>query len=178
MDISIWGPSLWELMHCIAYNYNLTTMTDLKKKHYVIFFNTVGYLIPCAHCREHYIHYVRKHPIEKAVTSYDKICNWVNNLHNSVNSKFNKKIYSLEESRNRYINNGLQINHNIIFNFIENAVNLNRVEYFKRVFISLYQIFPCNECREKLIRMNKTNNLYTTNNIKKWYKNINIQNYK
>ena len=178
MDISIWGPSLWELMHSIAYNYGLTTMTDLKKKNYVIFFNTVGYLIPCSHCKEHYLYYIRKHPIEKVVNSYDKICNWVNDLHNSVSSKLNKKTYSLEESRNRYINNGIQINHNIIFNFIGNAVKSNSVGYFKTVFNSLYQIFPCKECRKKLNRMNRTNNLNTTNNLKKWYKNINIQNYK
>jgi uncharacterized protein YbaR (Trm112 family) len=181
MDITIWGPGLWELIHTVTYNYSTTTMTETKKKQYINFFTKLGDILPCPHCKEHYVSYLNKYPIQNNINSYDSITKWVNNLHNIVNSKLKKKVYTLNESKAKYFsNNVLLINHHIIYNFLDNTIttiNSNNIESFKTFFNSLFHIFPCEPCRLKLNIINRTNKLHliNENGAKKWYSNINIK---
>ena len=181
MNIKLWGPGLWELIHTITYNYGIITLDQKKIKQYIIFFTEMAHIIPCIYCREHYIGYLNKYPIKNYINSYDSIINWVNNLHNRINSKLNKTVYSLKTSKEKYLNNNiLIINHQIISNFFDHTIktiNSNNINSFKNFFNSLYHIYPCEYCRLKLNLNNRTNKLNLTDkdNIKKWYSNIKIK---
>lgn len=182
MDIKVWGPGLWELIHTIAYGYNNNPVTARKKNQYVLFFKSLRTLIPCNKCRYHYNIYLTKNSINKAVQSHNRIITWVNNLHNYVNRSLKKKIYTLVESRRKYYNNNLLlINHNKICNFIDGSlktVNVGTLNAFKQFFNSLYHIYPCEICRLKFNTRDRKIRLHSTNilTIKKWYSNMNIRN--
>ena len=181
MNISKWGPGLWELIHSITYNYGFIQMTDIKKKQYIYFFISIAYLLPCDGCKKLYIQYIKKNPIKQHIHSYDSLMNWTNKLHNSVNSRLNKKVFSLDESKRNYIdNNSVKINHTKIYyiiNLLIKNCNYNNIKYFKIFFNSLNHIFPCEKCRTKLNLFHRTNNIQSLNmnNIFQWSANLNIK---
>jgi hypothetical protein len=182
MDISIWGPSLWELLHSVAFGYNLTPVTSMKKKQYILFFSSIEHLIPCYKCKTHYKYYLNSNSILHAVNSYNGIIKWVNNLHNTVNAKIGKKKQTLETSKIKYVNkNGsLNVIYDKIYIFIDNAVQNTTHIDFKNIKIflnSLYHIFPSEKCRLQLNIFDRTNRLNKINirNIKKWYSKLNIR---
>lgn len=182
MDIKIWGPSLWELLHAVAFGYNLTPITSTKKKQYILFYSSIGPLIPCDKCKIHYNSYLNSNSIANAVNSYTGIITWVNNLHNGINAKIGRKQQLLAVSKKRYVNQNGSINftHSKIYIFIDNAVKTitpYNFNYFKTFFNALYHIFPCERCRLKLNVLDRTNRLSISNinTIKKWYSKVNIK---
>ena len=99
MNIEVWGPGLWEIIHTSSFRYKSIKITPIIKKQYIIFYTSLQELIPCDKCKEHYTDYLQKYPIKNYINSYNKIITWVNNFHNSVNSKIGKKVYSLTDSK-------------------------------------------------------------------------------
>lgn len=173
MDIKLWGPSLWELLHTISFSYNNYPLSPIKKKHYILFFDSLRVLIPCHHCRYHYSMYLRKRPIGKYVNSRASMVKWVNDLHNQINKKLRKKVYTQEESRKRYYSssNSLIINHNRLQPFIRNCIYNPNFSVCKRFMNSLLYIYPCEKCRINLNKRNSTYKIGLTNikTIRKWH---------
>ena len=82
-----WGPSAWHFLHAIAFKYpeqpSPTERAAAKK-----FFESLGHLLPCKSCNEHYLEFLKGHPV--AVGSRKALARWVHRLHNRVNSKNGK----------------------------------------------------------------------------------------
>lgn len=160
MNINVWGPGLWELIHTVAFNYNKSKIPEnVKKVKYINLFTSLGNLIPCNKCKLHYISFLKKNPIQNYASSYSGIIKWTNNLHNNVNIKLKKKVFSLQSSKNKFMpGNKLNISHQKIYNFINNSVNLvnsSNKESFKIFMNSILYLFPCETCRKKIVYVNK-----------------------
>jgi hypothetical protein len=174
MNINLWGPSLWELIHTISFNYSLD-----KKKEYKLFFEIIKYLIPCEKCKNHYIIYLKYKPIERFLDNKNNLILWVNKLHNDINKKLNKKIYNLKNSKKKYYdpNNILIIDNKKIFVFISYLI-LNNNDFIKLNFFLklILKIYPDKIIKNKLIKYNIKNNIDTIKNdkLKKWYNSLKI----
>lgn len=178
MDINKWGPALWELIHTTAYNYRFIKIDDNMKKHYINFFNMMSVLIPCPNCQGHYRQYLAQNPIKVAVNSYDQLINWVNNLHNNVNSRNNKNKFSLDDSRNKYISDDrLNIDYGKLYDAMDalfSSINSYNFETYRVLINSLRHIYPCEKSRRKLNDYcNKNFIIY--NNYRVWYSKLNIR---
>ena len=84
----IWGPSLWIGLHCITFGYPINP-TDEQKENYKIFFEKVGDVLPCKHCRESYKIFIKEQDtdINNALDSRDSLTKWLYDIHNKVNEK-------------------------------------------------------------------------------------------
>ena len=119
MQPEIWGPSAWTFLHTITINYPNNPNYEIKMKYKELFEN-LQHTIPCEKCAIHYKENLNKYPLEAALESKELLVKWLIDIHNEVNKKNNKKIYSYEEVNKIYkgmydINiNGNKINWNTI----------------------------------------------------------------
>ena len=96
MDLTVWGPKLWFVIHTFALNYpNNPTYED--KRVMEEFFNNLKYTIPCDKCRIHYRQRLERNPIINYLDNKESIFRYTINLHNQVNKSLGKRIYSYEE---------------------------------------------------------------------------------
>ena len=117
MNSSHWGPHSWYFLHFVSFHYPLKP-SNQDKQNYFNFFNSLKHVLPCNKCKEHY----KENSIElkNNLNSKDDLVKWLIDLHNEVNKKNNKKIWSYSDVYNKYqnlYNNSNTIN-NIIILFI------------------------------------------------------------
>jgi len=99
MNKNIWGPSGWLFMHSISFQYPENPKEE-DKNNYRVFFESLKNTIPCPKCREHYSENLKQNPIQ--LNSRDELIQWVIDIHNAVNEKNSKKIYSRQEVEKLY----------------------------------------------------------------------------
>lgn len=169
MRINIWGPLLWELIHTISLSFTLQ-----NKGHYITFFNSIVNIIPCNRCKQHYKEYLKRNSIQNATSSYKNIVEWVNKLHNRINKQNNKKVYTFQETKNKFFNNdNIIINNKGIFTFISYIVTKTPNNDFKIFIKSLFHIYPDIIIRNKLKNHNQHKNIDKIISYM-WYKTLNI----
>jgi mitochondrial FAD-linked sulfhydryl oxidase len=100
MNKNIWGPSGWLFMHSISFQYP-ENPNEEDKNNYRVFFESLKNTIPCPKCREHYSENLKQNPIQ--LNSRDELIQWVIDIHNEVNEKNSKKIYSRQEVEKLYL---------------------------------------------------------------------------
>ena len=100
MNKNIWGPSGWLFMHSISFQYPENPKEE-DKNNYRVFFESLKNTIPCPKCREHYSENLKQNPIQ--LNSRDELIQWVIDIHNAVNEKNSKKIYSRQEVEKLYL---------------------------------------------------------------------------
>lgn len=97
----VWGPTIWNLMHTLAYiaDTHVTNKTVLRCS-VVRFFRRMR--LPCAMCQRHYARYITRHPLpppRKAFATTTRgrsprvllpLSRWVYRLHNNVNRRLGK----------------------------------------------------------------------------------------
>ena len=103
MEPEIWGPGAWTFLHTITLNYPNNPSEDDKQNHKDFFHNLKNF-IPCPNCKEHYNINLQKYPIDVNLESKEKLVKWLINIHNEVNIKNNKKVYSYDEVIKLYDN--------------------------------------------------------------------------
>ena len=91
-----WGPHAWKFIHIVALAYPVKpTLED--KQNYKRFYTTIGDIIPCAHCREHYKENLIKNPItDDILMNRKKLLNWTIDIHNEVNKLTGKNTYDYD----------------------------------------------------------------------------------
>jgi hypothetical protein len=88
----IWGPPMWESLHCIAFGYPLKPTSE-QKKNYKDFFTNLMNVLPCKFCRDSYKDFVTKDDEpETLLRDCDMenrytLTKWLYRLHNRVNKK-------------------------------------------------------------------------------------------
>lgn len=103
MDSKIWGPHAWFFLHSITFYYP-DHPNPRDKKTFYNFFQTVGDILPCTICKNHYKENLIKYPIENHLDSRDSLVNWLIDIHNSVNKKLNKPLYNNIDIIDKYNN--------------------------------------------------------------------------
>ena len=92
----VWGPGAWTFLHSITLNYPDNPNENQKFYHKQLFEN-LRYTLPCEKCAKHYGENLKKYPLDPALESKTKLKNWLIDIHNEVNKKNGKRVYSYEE---------------------------------------------------------------------------------
>ena len=99
METNVWGPSAWKFLHTITFQYP-ENPTDIEKRKYYVFFNSLKDVLPCPNCREHYSEHFNKIPIQ--MESRKELIEWLIDIHNEVNQKNGKRVLQYEEVYKKY----------------------------------------------------------------------------
>ena len=99
MDPNVWGPGAWTFLHSVTLSYPKKP-NYLDKQRYSQFFHNLQFVLPCPNCQEHYQSNVRNNPIK--LGSRDELVAWLVDIHNQVNRKNGKKMWSLNEFYKKY----------------------------------------------------------------------------
>ena len=116
LNSDIWGNGAWVFLHSITLTYpNNPTVND--KKTYKSFFETLGYLLPCNQCSNHYNDYLESNPInEQVLENKESLTKWLYNLHNNVNHLLNKRKIDFSEFIDKYYDMYSKNNSNVNLN--------------------------------------------------------------
>ena len=112
---NIWGPPAWTFLHTITFNYPDNPTTE-DKQNYFTFFNSLKHVLPCDKCKKHYTENSRD--LKDNLNSKDDLVKWLIDIHNDVNIKNDKSVWSYADVYNKYqdmYNNSNTINNIIIF---------------------------------------------------------------
>jgi hypothetical protein len=86
----IWGPAVWESLHCIAFGYPIEP-TDEQRQNYKEFFTNLMNVLPCKFCRDSYKDFITKeqNTILKDcdMDNRESLTRWLYKIHNRVNLK-------------------------------------------------------------------------------------------
>ena len=132
----VWGPGAWTFLHTITINYPDNPNEDHKFYHKQLFEN-LRYTIPCEKCANHYSENLKKYPLDPALESKTTLTKWLIDIHNEVNKKNGKRIYSYEEVEKIYKdmysmknNNNIIVNNEINWNIILIIIVIILIGYF------------------------------------------------
>ena len=89
-DPRIWGGPAWILLHCVSFSYP-TRPSNIDKKKYKTFFQSLQNVLPCKKCQEHYKEYLKKNPIDNHLQSQRALAKYVIDLHNHINTNYKKR---------------------------------------------------------------------------------------
>jgi hypothetical protein len=98
---NIWGPPAWTFLHTVSFNYP-DNPTDQDKQNYFNFFNSLKHVLPCDKCKKHYTE--NSTDLKNNLNTKDNLVKWLINIHNDVNKKNGKKVWSYSEVYNKYQN--------------------------------------------------------------------------
>lgn len=90
MQTSKWGPSAWNYLHTLTFNYP-ENPTNENKKYYYELFNNLQFTLPCKYCRESYSIFFKYININDYLNDRMGITYWLYTIHNIINLKLNKK---------------------------------------------------------------------------------------
>lgn len=96
MEPKNWGKFGWGFVHNVALGYPNNEISYMEKDQYRIFFEVIGYVLPCNDCRKHYKEMVKDNP--PVLVDRNSIFKWTVDIHNIVNKRLNKKIITLTEA--------------------------------------------------------------------------------
>jgi hypothetical protein len=179
MNVNIWGPALWDILHGFSSIVNENNFT-----HFINIIYELNYLLPCIHCQKSYIEYYNE-PFQPPTYFSSKIyfMKYVYDLHNKVNEKLDTQKGRQSINPDFYvilkrlaINNALeepfQINNLWKFLFtlaLKYDTESNQEEYLKH-FIRF--ISSCSNFLNGFLDNKISNNLDKLKNL--IYKNANV----
>ena len=151
LEPKLWGPLMWYLLHIVSYTY------QLKLSHYYPrFFQAISDILPCPHCQTHYDNHLEKYP--PPLENQTALTEWVVDIHNRVNLFRKTPIYTPEDAEDLYkVNEKYPVNHTYI---VQLFLIIKDSEITTWDLLGLLEllvpIFPCEECRQFLIKYSKT----------------------
>lgn len=95
MSKDVVGHNLWRVMHAFSFAYPETPST-LDQYWARQFYESIGYMFPCAYCRQHYLQ-MFYHTIPFAAQSRTQLSQWVVAIHNAVNQRLGKPTITYEQ---------------------------------------------------------------------------------
>jgi hypothetical protein len=91
----IWGPSVWHFLHTMSFNFPVHPTED-DKTAYMNFMISLGHVLPCRICREHYRDNLRVAEFSRGCfTNRHTLSRFVYKLHNIVNTAHTGKPLSI-----------------------------------------------------------------------------------
>ena len=98
VNIAEWGRHGWGFLHAVAFTAP-EQLTPEQSAEYRAFFRSVGRVLPCAVCREHY----QAFGDCPAFRTRRDVAAYVGALHNDVNQRLGKPLVSLSCGTSRYL---------------------------------------------------------------------------
>ena len=103
--IQYWGPSAWNLMHTVSFNYPESPTAD-ERKEVFDFLHATAKLLPCLRCRRDWTGYLAQQLASddsSHLDSRDALSRFLVDGHNRVNQKLGKPLMNYETVRALYI---------------------------------------------------------------------------
>lgn len=85
LNASCWGSILWTTLEIVVAGYPEKNVSPQMKSEYRNFFYSIGNVLPCDFCRNHYRQNMKKFPIDPYLGSRRDLAQWLYALHNQVN---------------------------------------------------------------------------------------------
>lgn len=101
--IKFWN-NYWNYLHWLTINYPNKPNSEDKNQILDLVEEMRTYGLRCLDCRLEFDNWLIKNDINKSLNSKDKLFEYFFKLHNNINKKNNKKIYSLDEAKKIYNN--------------------------------------------------------------------------
>jgi hypothetical protein len=108
-----WGPLLWRILHTLAEKAGLQRDPLLQADEiriWPLFVKTLGPMIPCPYCRDHFNEYIAAHPFLYP-TDFSQTNNyirqWFYDFHESVNQRRQKSSFPFANLSSTYKNIGI-----------------------------------------------------------------------
>lgn len=122
MLTSVWGPSMWHVLHTISFNYPVKPSNE-QKQHYRDFIISLQHILPCGKCRENFKTNLKQLPLlRKHMKNRETFSKYVYNLHELINKMLNKKSgLTYSEVRERYEHFRARCSANVEFKTKENG---------------------------------------------------------
>ena len=101
----IYGPGYWAAMHIRSLK--ATTYEEKIRAATQIAMDVSGF--PCTSCRNHGIQYISHNPLIHPINDKDKhsLFKWTVDFHNAVNERIEKPIFSYDEARKKWGEEGI-----------------------------------------------------------------------
>lgn len=96
MDPEIWGPPAWKFIHLLTLNYPNTPSFEDKYK-YKEFIIALQRVLPCYTCSQHFEKKIKDTNFNDILKSRESLFEWFVDVHNDVNKRNNKKLWSYME---------------------------------------------------------------------------------
>ena len=80
----LWGKCGWQFLHYICLGYS-NRPTEKDKEHYKNFILELGYVLPCAECRQNFIIHSKNHPIDNFLNNSQSLFKWIVKIQNITN---------------------------------------------------------------------------------------------
>lgn len=100
-----WGPTFWKTIYYICFTYDIHQ--EPVKQMVEMFFYSLGGLLPCPDCQEHYRTYYEKNNIKLVLNDKMKLLQWVYHLENEIATRNQKTFPDFHEwmdSREKLLN--------------------------------------------------------------------------
>jgi len=169
MQTNKWGPSAWNFLHSITFDYPLEP-NDEDRKHYIKFFKNMKNVLPCSLCRKSFSFFIRKFTIKNYVEDREGIVYWLFILHNLINLKLGHPIFNLKDCILNYENVRARCgkinikDKNKIYECQKTIEWNNEFEKFHDRIINKYQNITVRRVC-KMLKKYKKNNLNEPNDI-------------
>lgn len=138
---NIWGPYGWKFLHFVTFGYPENPSNE-DKLNYKNFFHSLGNVIPCPSCAEHYKQHIELLPLtDKILSNKTLFINWFIDIHNMANKSLNKKTYSHEE--------GIKL---ILSNFKNDNNNFFKKHKLLFILISILFVFVVLKLKNKYLK--------------------------
>ena len=82
IDSEIWGASFWKTIYYIIFTYEVNNESVMEMIYY--FFYSLGGLLPCPDCQQHYQQYFQKNDIQKVIHDKKLLWKWVYQLQREI----------------------------------------------------------------------------------------------
>ena len=96
---------MWRFLHASSFAFPEDPDATRQKQMFE-FLISVGRVLPCKTCRDHYNDYIRENLTDRVVMSKGTLIEWIVELHNSVNRRTGKREWKVEEVRKHYESQG------------------------------------------------------------------------
>lgn len=91
MLTTVWGPSLWHVLHTMSFNYPVNPSKD-QKIHFREFLLNLVHVLPCKYCRDNLVKNFKVLPLKMSdMENRNTFSRYVYALHEAVNKMLNKK---------------------------------------------------------------------------------------
>jgi len=149
-DTADWGPILWTILHGMAEKSGKSIINADEVREWQKFIRLTGEMLPCDICRQHYIAYFKENPTSILSTIpftqlHETIKKWFWTLHNDVNIRNNKPIFTYDDLETRYGSVDLTDQLYRLTPVIKTAIQLSGVPYMKwTAWISSFKMLRAN----------------------------------
>ncbi len=101
ITIDRWGPAAWNTLHSFAHC-SPERLSQVEQDEWKEFMYSFARRLPCPRCRRHLKKYLDEHIRSDTFEGKESISRFMNDVHNDVNARLGKPVWSYEENRRLY----------------------------------------------------------------------------